>query len=79
MTVTVTVTASATEQATLVREVEELLTAVRADLDDCSRTARAIDRNDLWGVIADAAAADRQPVALVNYLRAAEARWLALQ
>lgn len=43
------------DQNSLLSDTEAMIAAARRDMDDESKTAAAIDRNDAWEVIAEAA------------------------
>ena len=46
------------DQNSLLADTEAMIAAARHDMDDESKTARAIDRNDAWEVVVEAARLD---------------------
>lgn len=63
-----------TDQNALLAETEAAIAAARAEMNDGTHTARAIDRSDGWGTIAEAARMDGFDD-LAEALEAAEAEF----
>lgn len=62
------------DQNSLLADTEAMIAAARHDMDDESKTARAIDRNDAWEVIAEAARRDGHDE-LADALEEAAGHW----